>query len=137
MIRLMIPVIAACALVAAIMFGIVTAVFIGKSQKSTGTVVAVAEKTSDEGQALFQPTVEFMVCEERITFTPKAFVSPSPGSIGDRVPVLFDPRDPRRACIDSFVYTWLVPSILLVLALIFGLAHFTLNFALRRLKPRQ
>src|SRR5262245_9678764 len=94
-----------------------TRAFISSAVPAEGTIVAYAESRSSEGDLSYHPVV---------AFTPKdgpkvEFQSTSGGShrgpLGERVEILYDPHNPHRAEIRSFIALWFAPLLLLALGL--------------------
>lgn len=121
--RVLVPVIAGCLLLGGIGVGIVTVLFISTAETATGTITSSETEVSDDGNTRYRPTFVFAVNGRDYTVTATSFVSPSPGDIGDTVPVLYDPRNPRNARIDAFVYTWLLAVVLAGLGIGLGALH--------------
>lgn len=72
--------------------------------------VAANQLRADSDSADYVPEVEFMARDGR----PYCFVSsvgsaPPRWSVGDVVPVLYDPTHPGDAVINTFYYRWLLP----------------------------
>lgn len=122
----LIPLIAGCSLLISLLAAIVTVDFLRDAKATTGTIVASETKTNDDGTLLYRPTFAFSVDGRDYSVTPTSYVSPSPGDVGNRVPVLYDPSRPSNARIDSFVYTWMLPTVSFLLGLVFGLLHLAL-----------
>ncbi|TWU58288.1 DUF3592 domain-containing protein [Rubripirellula reticaptiva] len=137
MIRVMIPVLGICMLIGSAIFAIEICSFIYHAKSTIGTITTSEQRTTDEKQTQYRPTFTFEVAGHRHTTTSTAFVSPSPGGVGDQVRILYDERNPLRARIDTFAYTWAVPSILFCLAMIFGFAHVTVSWILRKNMPQR
>lgn len=123
MARVTIPILVGCMLLASAIFAIETASFVRNATSATGTITASAEMTADDGGTLYRPTFTFVAAGREYAVTPSAFVSPSPGDTGDRIAILYDPRNPHRARIDAFVYTWAIPVVLLGVSIVFGLLY--------------
>lgn len=77
-----------------------------------------------KGDLLFKPTFTFPANGRDYTVQADGYVSPSPGDIGDRVEVLYDPDAPSNARIDNFAYTWLISCVTFVLGCVLGAIHF-------------
>lgn len=93
--------------------------------RTTGTVVAVSGRGC--------PSVAFVARRERVTFTGQ--VCSRPGyEIGESVELLYDPREPWNAHIDSFTQNWFVSLVLGSFGLVFllGSLVFVLPEALAR-----
>ncbi len=124
--RVLIPLIAGGSLFVSLIATIVTADFLRDAKSVTGTIIESDTKIGDEGKLLYRPTFTFTVDGRDYSVTPSAFVSPSLGDIGDQVPVLHDPSKPSNARIDTFVYTWMIPTVTFLLALMLGIIHFAI-----------
>jgi hypothetical protein len=131
MIRVLIPILAGCALLGSVVSSAITLAFVAKARPTTATITASETKESESGEALHRPTFVFTVSGRDYSITPRSYVAPSPGDVGDQVPVLYDPRNPQRARIDSFVYKWAVPVVLFVIAIVFGSLHFAIAYVRR------
>ncbi|WP_146395410.1 DUF3592 domain-containing protein [Planctomycetes bacterium CA13] len=134
MARVMMPILVGCMLLASAIFAIETGSFVRSATCTTGTITASAEMTSDEGDTLYQPTFTFIAAGQQYTVTPRSFVSPSPGDTGDRIAILYDARNPNRARIDAFAYTWAIPVVLLAMSIVFGLLYFGVYWIHRRIR---
>ncbi|MGB7324224.1 MAG: DUF3592 domain-containing protein [Rubripirellula sp.] len=132
MIQVMIPVLGICMLAGSVIFAVETCSFIYHAKSTIGTIIASEQRTTDDKQTQYRPTFSFEVDGRRHMVTPAAFVSPSPGGVGDQVRVLYDERNPQRARIDTFAYTWAVPVVLFCLAVICGFAHVLVSRILRK-----
>lgn len=131
MLQVIIPIQAGCCFLGALVFGIATASFLSKAESTTGTITAVANQLSESGSSLAKPTFTFTVDQTTHSVTPNSFVSPSPGRVGDNVPILYDPSQPQNARINAFVYTWATPVVLILLGFVLTLIHFILRFVIR------
>ncbi len=113
--------------------------FVEQATRTEGTVVRLAESSSSDGTT-YCPVFTF---EDRSgnPHTVESSVSSSPPShfVGEKVAVFYDPDDPDRAKIDSFIHLWLGPfvfGILAACALVGGIILLTLvPFVVRRLHP--
>lgn len=65
-----------------------------------------------------------------VKFMPGMTMRPAPYQVGDRVPVLYPPQDPRRAQIDRFVFLWF----LVIMLNVFGLLSIGMGVLLRALR---
>lgn len=68
-------------------------------------------KTEDgvklEQKYLYRPLVRFRTRDGRtIRFTPSITMRPAPYQVGDRISILYEPDQPKRAQINRFVYLW-------------------------------
>jgi len=131
-IRVIIPILAGCGLLGSVIFGVITALFVATAKSTTATITASETEQSDSDDTLYQPTFVFSVSGRDYSVTPLAYVAPSPGNVGDQIPVLYDPRHPQNARIDAFGYTWAMPVVLLGLAIMFGSIHFAIAYIARQ-----
>ena len=128
MLRIMISILATCALLASIAAAVVSWQFIRSAKEVTGTIVANQTKLDDNGKTLHQPTFDFSVEGQNYSVAATSFVSPSPGAVGNQVPVIYDPRNPSSARINSFHYNWALSTVLFVVAIILGTIHFGISW---------
>ncbi len=131
MIRIFIPVCAILFLFGGAFVSIWTAAFLTTAKSTNATITSSDQMKSDHGTVLHRPTFVFSASGRDYTVTPRSFVAPSPGNVGDNVPISYNPRNPRRASIDSFVYTWGLSVLLFTFGLALGIIHYALNFAAR------
>ncbi|TXT37503.1 MAG: hypothetical protein FD138_645 [Planctomycetota bacterium] len=80
------------------------------AQRADGTVIRLVHQGGGKrsGSA---PVVEFHLDGNRHEFRSWLSTSPPQFDVGDKVTVLYDPTDPQRARIESFVTLWLFPTI--------------------------
>jgi hypothetical protein len=95
------------------------AAFVNASHKAAGVVIANQWRENriqggDETPGGWAPVVRFGdAAGNPFTFTSDISTYPSPDySVGSKVEVLYDARNPRRAEIRSFMRLWLVPVVL-------------------------
>ncbi|WP_146393870.1 DUF3592 domain-containing protein [Allorhodopirellula solitaria] len=131
MIRVLIPLLAGCSLLVALIATVLTADFLRDAKRTIGTVVDSHTATDDDGDLLFKPTFTFAANGRDYSVQTHGHVSPSPGDVGDRVDVLYDPTAPSNARIDTFAYTWLIPFGTFVLGCVFGAIHLALSWFVR------
>ena len=120
LIRKLLPVIAGSLVAGAAVWGAVTAAFVFSAETTTGTIRAVETTEDEDGDTLYRPTFGYVVADRTYTASSTGFTSPSPGGVGDRVAVLYDPGKPSNARIDSFSQTWAAPTVLLWAGLVFA-----------------
>lgn len=118
----------------AIGFALYTFNFIRHASRTDGTVVALTEHIEDDKSVTYTPTFTFTTGSSR-SITKKSHIGTNPGfSLGERVPILYDPKNPQDAKIATTAQLWLVPIILGIICVLFmpvGL------FLLRRSQLRQ
>lgn len=89
-------------------FGWSSCSLLGVAERTEGTVIRLAGNGPRRGTA---PVVEFFLDGNRREFQSWLSTSPPQFNVGDKVTVLYDPNDPQRASIESFVTLWLFPTI--------------------------
>ncbi len=90
---------------------------------AAGTVLRLDEETGRKDEARFRAAVGFTTRDGRETsFYSAVATSHRDYRVGDSVRVLYDPRDPERAEIASFVRLWLLPFVLSLFAAGFFIA---------------
>ena len=103
------------------------------AQRAEGTVVRlVSNQAGNNNRGSVAPVVEFHCEGERHEFQSWLSTSPPQFDVGEKVTVLYDPRDPSHARIESFVTLWLFPVIFggigavmfLVAVVLFGASWF-------------
>lgn len=87
--------------------------FVMTSVRTTGTIVELVEKGRDgEGAARFSPRFTFRdTLGNEHVITASVATSPAPNRVGDQVPVLYRPDDPKEAKIDRFPDVWGLPFV--------------------------
>jgi hypothetical protein len=99
-----------------------TRAFLRQAVPAEGAVIDLtAAWDSEDGSYTYYPRVRFRTPDGRaVEFTSDVGSSPPAFEVGEPVRVLFDPANPARARIDSFVQLWLLPLILGGIGLVFG-----------------
>ena len=120
-------------LLASVALALYSANFLRTAKNTNGTITASNTRTHENGTLQHQPTFEFAVAGKKYAVTSRSFVSPSPGDIGDQVPVLYDPRNPLNARINSFVYNWGWSVVTLVAAALLWLGSLGIAWIQKRL----
>ncbi len=95
--------------------------FLRTAQTTAGTVVRLEERTRGEGRGRvhnYAPVFEFEVDGKRHEIVSKVASNPASAAVGDRVEVLYDPANPERAQIKSFLTQWFLPLIFTVLGIV-------------------
>jgi Protein of unknown function (DUF3592) len=86
-----------------------TRTFLAGAAAAEGTIVAYAEARDQEGHLSYYPVVSFRAQDgQRVEFQARTGGS-SRGPLGERVAVLYDPRNPHEAAINSFFSLWFAP----------------------------
>ena len=95
--------------------------YINEGIATTGTVIDLEYRDSDEGSGTYAPVVEF-IDRDGVTRTHHSSSSSNPPAYkrGEEVTLYYLPDEPERAMIDSFSDRYLLPLILGLFALVFG-----------------
>lgn len=94
-------------IVLGLVFAVRTALFLRTAQPTTGTIVELIERESDDGGTLYAPVYTFVDTSGRTNRVISSSASyPPVGLVGDKIPVLFDPKNPSRAELDRFFDLW-------------------------------
>lgn len=78
------------------------------AQRTEGTVIRLV---GNGRRGSVAPVVEFFLEGNRREFQSWLSTSPPQFGVGEKVTVLYDPNDPQRASIESFVTLWLFSTI--------------------------
>lgn len=84
------------------------------AERTEGTVIRMVgqqHRARNQNRGGAAPVVEFHVAGERHEFHSMLSTSPPQFQVGEKVTILYNPKDPRDAGIDSFVTLWLFPTI--------------------------
>lgn len=99
-------------------------------EKTTGNVVRLEESNSSEGGCcVYSPVIEFIAGGQTYSFEGDNASSPPAYSVGEEVPVLYDPGNPGTAQINSFFERWVFPIIIIPAMIV---AALILNFFMIR-----
>ena len=99
-------------------------------ESTTGNVVQLEESNSSEGGCcVYSPVIEFTARGQTYSFESDNASDPPAYSVGEEVPILYDPASPETAQINSFFERWVFP-IIIISAMIF--AALILNFFMIR-----
>ncbi|MCS7350851.1 MAG: DUF3592 domain-containing protein [Anaerolineae bacterium] len=99
-----------------------TQAMVGSAVEARGTVVRLVPQQTSEGNTLFYAEVEFTTGEgEVVRFRDSTGANPPAYRVGDTVRVLYDPRAPQAAVIDSWML-WLPSTALIALGGLFMFA---------------
>ncbi|MCP4411230.1 MAG: DUF3592 domain-containing protein [Gammaproteobacteria bacterium] len=99
--------------------------FLNKAEQSTAQVVDMESSTSD-GSTVYYPIVRYRypVTGEEIQFRHQVGSSHPSWKRGDKVTVLYDPKDKNNAIIDDGWFNWFGPGLLIVMGFIFLVVGF-------------
>lgn len=86
---------------------------------TTGKVVGLVKRVFTPGSAgLYCPVVEFITQSgETVRFESDFGTMPASHSVGQSIPIRYDPADPQKAEIDSATSHWLVPGCMIGMGL--------------------
>jgi hypothetical protein len=117
-------------LVLGIGFFLSTRQFLKAALETQGTIAELEyRRAAGERSGSYYPTFTFRDRNERqITVASSSGGSPPSYSVGQKVTVLYDPRNSHHARIKSFTDLWLLPLILGVLGLVFAVIGYAALF---------
>src|SRR5262245_39557343 len=75
------------------------------AERTEGTVVAVETRSDSDGNS-FYPVVEYVVAGQRLKCDGTFGFNPPVYRVGERVPVLYHPKQPTDSIIDKFAQRW-------------------------------
>jgi hypothetical protein len=94
-------------------------IFVKRACSSTGVVVKYISVSDIDGKEACFPVIRFKTAgEETVQFKSRISFAPSTHRMGEELPVLYDPRDSRKAEINSFKTLWIFPVSIIVVGLI-------------------
>lgn len=108
--------------------------FIETSEKTSGTVIELIEKKSDDGYT-YAPKITFLdkADSREITFISQTSSNPPAYKVGENLNIIYDPNNPEKAKIDSFFNLWLGEILFSAIGLIFFIIGiFVLVSAIKR-----
>jgi hypothetical protein len=120
-------------LVASVFIYLNTRSFINSSARAKGTVIAHAQSRSSDGGLTYAPVISFRTPDgQTVEFKSQTSSNnPSP-ALGESVEVLYNPRNPQEAEINSFTSLWILTIILSALGAGFFIIGTTVFIAFRR-----
>lgn len=77
-----------------------------------GTVIRLEESTGDGGTS-YSPVFQYEVNGQTYEFESQNASSPPTHRVGEQDTLFYDPENPQKAQIDSFMDMWLAPGLLL------------------------
>lgn len=87
--------------------------FVNSSARATGTVVAHAQSRSSDGDLTYAPVISFRTNDgQTVEFKSRNSSTRPAHAVGETVEVLYNPRNPQEAEINSFSSLWLATIIL-------------------------
>lgn len=107
--------------------------FINSSAKATGQVIAHASGRSSDGTLTYAPVISFRTPDGQVVeFKSQASSSSPSPAVGEAVEVLYNPRQPQEAEINTFSSLWILPIILSALGAGFFIIGTTVFMVFRR-----
>lgn len=98
------------------------ATFVAHAAHADGVVTDLDYQRSSKGGGTYHPRVDFTAANGTVVhYTSSSGSNPAPYSRGDHVVMLYDPANPERAQIDSFMENWFVTLFLGGMGLVFAL----------------
>jgi hypothetical protein len=95
-----------------VVLAVSSAIYLASAERAEGRVVALNDRPSSGSRSsVWYPTVEYTVDGRVYAFDSSFASSPPAYSVGDPVPVAYDPADPSDARIVSFGTSYLLPTI--------------------------
>jgi hypothetical protein len=86
--------------------------FEARSQRAEAVVLRLLEEPGEGGSYVYRPELQFLAPDSRpVRFLAASAANPPSYRAGERVAVLYDATDPRRAVIDSFMDRWFMTSL--------------------------
>jgi hypothetical protein len=84
--------------------------FLHRSVSATGTLASLSPMHNDEGELYYVPSFTFAAIDgQTYTVTSNTGSNPPEFAVGQQVRVLYDPSNPHRAKIGTFVQLWIFP----------------------------
>lgn len=98
------------ALVGGIYWGVKTQRFVASASRASGTVIELERRQSGDDGPTYYPVIRFIDADGReVTFTSSTGSNPPSKREGDKVDVLYDPKNPNEAELNSFFALWFGP----------------------------
>lgn len=92
---------------------------VANSSSATGVVTELVRGMGQRGY-LYYPQVQFTTASgQTVSFNSSVGSNPAGYAVGQNVEVVYDPRNPQQAEIDSATSLWVVPGCLLGMGLVF------------------
>ena len=86
--------------------------FEARAQRAEAVVLRLLKEPGEGGAYVYRPELQFSAPDGRpVRFLSGAAANPPSYQPGERVAVLYDPADPRRAVVDSFMDRWFMMTL--------------------------
>ena len=86
--------------------------FVQSAEHAEGTVIELVESSGNKGGRIYSPVVEYTdSLGQQHKYRSNTSSNPSPYSVGDKVPILYDRDRPDSANIDHWLYLYLFPLV--------------------------
>lgn len=93
--------------------------FLRKSAPTTGVIVKHIRTSDIDGKDAYFPVIEFKTASGKTEqFKSRTSYARSTQRVGEEIAVLYDPLNPRRAEINSFLTLWIFPVSMLGVGMI-------------------
>ena len=100
---------------------------VAASSSAAGVVTELVKEMGQRGY-LYYPQVQFTTASgQTISFKSSVGSNPATYRAGQNVEVIYDPRNPQQAEIDSLTSLWIVPGCLLGMGLVFTVIGLVLS----------
>ncbi len=94
--------------------------FLQNSVRSEGRVISILEIVDDEGSSSYAPVYTYTGNDLQVyTNAESIYSSPLRYKVGDPILILYNKEKPAEVKVDRFIYIWLVPMMLGIMALMF------------------
>lgn len=93
--------------------------FIAEAASAPGVVISLEREQDGDGDTTYYPRVQFEAKGRSYQFRGQVGSGYGTFKVGEQVDVLYDPADPHRARINSFVQLWFFPLFLGVVGAVF------------------
>jgi hypothetical protein len=104
----------------AIGFAIHTSYFVSHAARTTGTITALTDKVDKDQGVNYAPTFIFATESGQLIKSQSAVASNPPSfSVGQQVPILFDPQNPSSAEINTTMQLWFVSIVCGIICVFF------------------
>jgi len=112
--------------------------FLKRAETVQGKVVELVSKRSDNS-IMYTPVISFITREgSEIEFASSVSSNPPSYSVGETVEIMYDPKEPNEADINSFSSLWLGVLVLGILGTVFFLIGFAIIlYGLKKQKKKQ
>ena len=105
----------------AFFFFVRTRLFLGRAQKTQGTVINMVYSHHQDGDGGYSPVYRFRtITGQEVVVTDNVSSSPPQFQVGQTIDVFYDPENPQNARINKWFNLYFVPMLLGFMGLVFG-----------------